>query len=707
MSETKVPVFAINLDASSDRWESLLRCALAFDLDLHRVSAIDGRAVEPEDWVGFDRSGFRHQTGRVPLPGEYGCYRSHLRALKTFIEHGAPHGVIIEDDVLPNGQTEARVNAIIAAMPDFDVVRLISHRSRGFINFLTTEHRDQIGRTVFGPQGSAAAYLVSREGAQKIVAALSIMSQPWDVALESFWANKTSTFSSKENVLDFSLHRSNSTIIAQNGYRDSKFRLPKRLGAIAFQLKESFIRAHHVLLAPKPALQRPPQGNLERPGAKGSPGSVTAFSGGALLMIFLSSVWLETDAYRYAGAIMVMAALIHYFRVDFFSYRKPLIGLAGLACAAWTIYVMLRMGHDYLVRPGKGIGASEGIYLLPLFYPSFGYALYLCAHKPFPLVATFMVISLGGLLFGTDFHHIFLIERAETTWHNNPIHAANVSGIMMICAVAFANYLFHNREFDRTGHTALIVVAAAVFAIAGLNVFALQSKGVWLALIGSLPLLFAMTTLDRRNRYGKIIVFAVLACVFAGTVLFGNNIRKAGESTMDNAASLVSRVVQGENLASIVSDAILDPNTPSSVSARLMNWSNAAEIWQKRPVFGSGLAWLDNWENRKYPESKFTLLHNGYLEIAVRYGIAGLAFYALLFLWSLRTVRKAVDASLIDRTAYHAYAAVMTFFAVSIFTNSNSRIAFGETYMWFAVSFAFYCQYRLQEIGLVRPNTYL
>ena len=219
------------------------------------------------------------------------------------------------------------------------------------------------------------------------------------------------------------------------------------------------------------------------------------------------------------------------------------------------------MGHSYIVRPGKGFGAAEGVYLLPLLYPSFGYALYLLARKPFRLVVAFMVISLAALVYETDFHNIFLGVRAETKLHNNTIHSANVSGIMMICAVAFANYLLHARDIDVKIRNVLLVAAAGVVTLAGLNVFGLQSKGVWLALIVSLPPLFAMTALDGRNRYGKVIAFAVLVGVFVGIGLFGNNIREVGENTMANAASFVSKVVHGENLASLTSATVNDLNT--------------------------------------------------------------------------------------------------------------------------------------------------
>jgi GR25 family glycosyltransferase involved in LPS biosynthesis len=706
MSANKVPIFAINLDASRDRWASLEERCSALDLQLHRVPAFDGRAVQPEHWTGFDPEKFRQHTGRVALPGEYGCYRSHLLALQAFVDHGAPFGLIIEDDVLPNSETAAKVDAIIGEMPGFDAVRLISHRSRYFIHFLTTSLKTRVGRTVFGPQGSAAAYLMSREGARKILAALPVMFLPWDVALERFWESGTEIFSTAENVLDFSPHRAASTIISQNGYAGTKLPLSRRLAGIGFQLREGFRRAHAVLPVPnageKPLADAKARANGSRPG----PNPIVETAATAALLIFLSAVWLESDAYRFAGISMLLAALVYYFRVALFTYTKPLIGAAGLACVAWALYVAARMGIDVALRPGKGFGTAEGIYLFPMLYPTFGYALFLYIRRPFAGAAAFMVISLAALLIGTDFHRSLLGERALTTLHNNTIHAANASGILMICAVAFGNYVLHRHDLRGTLRTGLILLAAAVFSVAGLYVLGLQAKAVWVALAVSLSLLFAMMGLKRHGARSQFIALAAVAVVIAGAAVFGQTLRSAGEKTADSSVSLVEQILSGESLSSAVSEAVADPNTALSVRDRLMIWSNGVEVWARHPVLGSGIAWLDDWDNRKYPEQKFTLLHNGYLEIAVRYGIVGLLFYAWLFLWALKTVRRASRAGLIEVTAYHAYLAVMAFFAVTLFTNSNNRLAFGETYMWFAVSFGFCCHYLLQERRLVRVRTY-
>lgn len=155
-----LPVYVINLDRSRERWTTIKETADRLGWDCHRVSATDGGQVDRDDWIDVNLQEFEKKCGRRILPGEYGCYRSHLLALHTFLDEGASYGLILEDDVLPDESTASRIEAIMETAPDFDVIRLVNHRSRLFVCLEETEYGDKIGRTIIGPQGSAAAYIV-------------------------------------------------------------------------------------------------------------------------------------------------------------------------------------------------------------------------------------------------------------------------------------------------------------------------------------------------------------------------------------------------------------------------------------------------------------------------------------------------------------------------------------------------------------------
>ena len=138
-----LPIFAINLDRETGRWSGLRASAEVAGLTLQRIAAIDGRALAKEEWTEIDLPTARKLSGREILPGEYACYRSHIQALETFLADGGAHGLIVEDDVLFSENTIPRIEAIIAAVPDFDVIKLINHRMSFFMRAVETTEGDE------------------------------------------------------------------------------------------------------------------------------------------------------------------------------------------------------------------------------------------------------------------------------------------------------------------------------------------------------------------------------------------------------------------------------------------------------------------------------------------------------------------------------------------------------------------------------------
>ena len=117
VQSNKFPVYVINLARSVERMAVVRASAPATDVSLMRVEAVDGRTVPERDWVDVDIAEFHRQNGRKLLPGEYGCYRSHIHALEVFCESGEPYGVILEDDVLLDDRFVGRIRAIIDGLP--------------------------------------------------------------------------------------------------------------------------------------------------------------------------------------------------------------------------------------------------------------------------------------------------------------------------------------------------------------------------------------------------------------------------------------------------------------------------------------------------------------------------------------------------------------------------------------------------------------
>lgn len=236
-----VRLYVINLKQAEERWAKVAANAEAAGLAIARIEAVDGNAFAPPDWEGFDRRAFTLWHGRRPLPGEYGCYRSHLAALETFLADGGDWALIAEDDAEFHHDIVPRTEALIARLPQAEIIRLFSFRHAGFFVWARTAFGDGIGRAAFGPQGSSLCYAVSRPAAAKLLASLQPCFLPLDVAMERGWANGVKTFSARGNLAALSIQAHSSQIGGRFHYGVTKLPAVLRLPALAFRTLE-FIR---------------------------------------------------------------------------------------------------------------------------------------------------------------------------------------------------------------------------------------------------------------------------------------------------------------------------------------------------------------------------------------------------------------------------------------------------------------------------------
>lgn len=693
-----LPIFAINLDRETGRWSELLASAEAAGLTLQRIAAVDGRALAEVDWTDVDLPTVRKLGGRDILPGEYACYRSHIQALETFLADGSAYGLVVEDDVLFSEDTARRIEAIIAAVPDFDVIKLTNHRMSLFLRAVETTEGDEIGRALHGPQGSAAAYLITREGAQGLLSALAVMKMPWDVAFERFWDTGLRIYSVARNVLGFATSSAISGIVGPSGsYKFARRPWTSRWGAAAFRTKDQLSRLHHVLLRPPLPIETPDYASDDAPRNK-----LLLLLAAFAILALVSAVWYEAHTYRYAGLALTAVALIRWFRLDLWTYSKPLIGGVGYLCLGWSLYVFIRLAIVYL-STGQ-LGSAEGIYLFPLLYATTGFALLLFVRRPAQLVLWFMILSLVFLAADTGYSDILHGIRPEPWLFNNPIHASVAAGFIFLCTLQFMACTAQRTDLNHATRSLHWALSAAVLLFALTNIIVLRSKGVWLALAPAL-LLMAVMTLARGHRRELMVGGGVLAIVAVGVGATHDIFWSTAGDTMIFVKSLVLDVFSHGVLPAF-DRAIASDTVPVAAKERLMLWADAIEVWKRHPIFGASSSWLTEWQNRTYHPDIYNVFHNGYLEIAVRYGVVGLAFFAVLYTWSSRQVLLATRTKLVAPAAWPCYISTLVFFAMTILSNSNNRLAIGEAYMWFAAAFGFYCFYLRQQKNFVAPRTY-
>jgi O-antigen ligase len=411
-----------------------------------------------------------------------------------------------------------------------------------------------------------------------------------------------------------------------------------------------------------------------------------------LMLGLVSAVWVESDLYRYCALLLLLQAILAYAKAP----DRPAIGPMGGLCIAWAAFVLLRNLAVWWLAPETIGGSAEGIYLFPLIYPTIGYAFYLAWQRMEAIGWWFLVISLVALAASLDPQALLSGDRAPLLFHSNPIHASVGSGLIALVAICFGLFLARPGLRRPASQLAGIGLCILVAAFCFVGIAGALSKGVWLALIGALPILIAMMFTERTQARHWLLLAIVLVAAAVPSTVFYPEISALVTPHIRTALVFAERAVEMDDPTLVVDRLIASGNVPFSLNERLMIWMNGWEIWRENVVFGTGVAWEYLWDETRYATVGYQLMHNGFLEIAVRYGLVGLAFYTVLAVWSLKQAFACRARGLIPSSALILYVTASGFFALTMLTNSNNRLAIGESFLLVAAGFGFCCFYRLQ-----------
>lgn len=211
--------------------------AAQLGIELIRVPALDGKSVPPAERSVLDLPAFLRWHGKQPLPGEYGCYVSHLAALDTLANTECDAGVIFEDDIVLRTELGEVLQGLLAR-DDWDVVRFAHHRKVRHRPVRNLPRGRRLIRPLFGPSGSAAGYIVRQNAAARLRDALTPMRLPYDVALERGWATGLRTLDIRPDLVGFSDHSKAS--LTRDGQRYASMKLPtlRRWTTLVFRTNE-------------------------------------------------------------------------------------------------------------------------------------------------------------------------------------------------------------------------------------------------------------------------------------------------------------------------------------------------------------------------------------------------------------------------------------------------------------------------------------
>ncbi|PRY79638.1 glycosyl transferase family 25 [Yoonia maritima] len=147
-------------------------------ISYHKFDAINGKQCWEDLVPSIDIEAFEKNVGRKVMPGEIGCYHSHLKVWEQLIETGARVGLILEDDVVFHPNFRSAVDLALEHKEAWDILKL------NYIRAKFPAKKARIGemyiQSYIGPFTGMGAYLIHAETAARILPQMLPITRPID-----------------------------------------------------------------------------------------------------------------------------------------------------------------------------------------------------------------------------------------------------------------------------------------------------------------------------------------------------------------------------------------------------------------------------------------------------------------------------------------------------------------------------------------------
>ena len=212
----KLPrVYVINLDRSTDRLKDFRQSFESLGLDVVRVVAVDGKAITLPHPDYDERNYLLYHGGQTSM-GVIGCYFSHIKALRQFLETDEETALICEDDVSAKPELPQVLHEILQFKKHWDLLRMVCWNIPSHIPVRKLDNGSNLTVPIcltppYWAMG-AGAYLVNRKAAERIITSSIPMYLPYDHALDQNWRMGLTAMMVSPFPIAPNEHVSNSTI---------------------------------------------------------------------------------------------------------------------------------------------------------------------------------------------------------------------------------------------------------------------------------------------------------------------------------------------------------------------------------------------------------------------------------------------------------------------------------------------------------------
>jgi len=171
--------YLINLDRSPDRLAFMANQIKKIGFHLHRISAVDGRELTAEALSELIPA---KRIWKAPItPTEVGCFLSHKKCLEAIADGEDQYGLILEDDVSFSKRAISLLQETSWIPVGTDIIKLETQGKKVLLGELIPCAGSQFSvRQLKSTHILAAAYIVSKDGAKRILLEMSKVTAPVD-----------------------------------------------------------------------------------------------------------------------------------------------------------------------------------------------------------------------------------------------------------------------------------------------------------------------------------------------------------------------------------------------------------------------------------------------------------------------------------------------------------------------------------------------
>ncbi|PUE55509.1 glycosyltransferase family 25 protein [Limnohabitans parvus] len=242
---SELQTYVINLDRSKDRLDAITHQLDGLGLPFMRIPAVDGKQASPEQKACIDEHTYQRKHGKPSLPGELGCYLSHVKAIQTFLYSDAPFALILEDDAIFGEGFVDAVHELMRHPQKWDMVKLSGVHSGTPVSVFNLNAKYGLA-VMFSKCTCSSAYLINRTAALAYSEKLLPMTLPYDHEFDLGWKYQIKVMA----VSPFPVihNEAVATTIVPGSVPNLKFRGRKRWPTHLYRLRTELSRLSYAVL---------------------------------------------------------------------------------------------------------------------------------------------------------------------------------------------------------------------------------------------------------------------------------------------------------------------------------------------------------------------------------------------------------------------------------------------------------------------------